>query len=251
MTYNSKTTKEEWIYGINPLLEAIRGGAKIKSVCISLSRQRNLSNIKQKAEEAGLTVVFKDENFFDKMFPKGHQGVAALILQKGYIEFDELLKIPERKKEHAFFLILDCIEDPRNFGAILRTAEAAGVHGVIIPSHKSAGLSPLVYKASAGAVEYIPVAQVSNLKHAIEALKKEGVWVYGADMEGKETLWDMDFTYPMAVVLGSEGSGIRRTVKEHCDHIFKIPLTGNVASLNVSVAAGVLIFEILRQRQGK
>lgn len=246
---SKELTKECWIYGINPVLEAISAGGRVKSIYISSSRHKNNSGIQQKAEKVGVPVKVEDEGFFNRAFPKGHQGVAALVLQKGYTELDELLKIPSKKNEPAFFIILDCIEDPRNLGAILRTAEAGGVHGVILPSHGSAGLTPVVYKASAGAVEYVPIARVSNIKRAIDSLKSVGIWVYGADLHGKDALWDMDFKCPLAIVLGSEGAGIRRTVKEHCDCLIRIPLKGMVTSLNVSVAASILIFEILRQRE--
>lgn len=241
--------KEGWLYGINPVLEAIRAGGKIKSVHISSGRHKGLSRIIDEAEKAGLPVKIEDKDFFNKTFLKGHQGIAARISQKEYIKLDELLKIPSKRNEQAFFIILDCIQDPRNLGAILRVAEAGGVHGIILQSHRSAGLSPAVYKTSAGAVEYIPVAQVSNLKRAISLLKDEKIWVYGADMEGENTLWDTDFRRPLAIVLGSEGGGIRRTVRERCDSLLRIPLKGRVTSLNVSVATGILIFEILRQRQ--
>jgi len=243
--------KEEWLYGINPVLEAIRAGTKISSIHISSGRHKKLSEIIKEAEKAGLPVKIEDKDFFNKTFPKGHQGVTARILQKGYIELDELLKIPSKRNEPAFFILLDCIEDPRNLGAILRVAEAGGVHGIILQSHRSVGLSPAVYKTSAGAVEYIAVARVSNLKRAIDALKSEGILICGADMEGKNTLWDMDLRHPIAFVLGSEGAGIRRTVRERCDCLLKIPLKGRVTSLNVSVATGILVFEVLRQRQGK
>jgi len=243
--------KEQWLYGINPVLEAIMAGGKIKSIHISHGRQRKVSKIINEAEKAGLPIKIEEKDFFSKTFPKGHQGVAARILQKEYIDLEELLKMPARKNEKAFFVLLDCIEDPRNLGAILRTAEAGGVHGIILQSHRSAGLVPAVYRASAGAVEYVPLARVSNLKYAIDVLRDEGVWIYGADIDGKDALWDADFTRPAAIVLGSEGKGLRRIVRQRCDYILRIPLRGRVTSLNVSVAAGILIFEILRQRQEK
>jgi len=244
-------TKKEWLYGINPVLEAIRAGTKIKSIHISSGRHKKLSEIIESAEKRGLPVKIEGKDFFNKTFLKGHQGVAAWILQKGYIELEELLKVPSKRNEQAFFVLLDCIQDPRNLGAILRVAEAGGVHGIILQSHRSAGLSPAVYKTSAGAVEYIPIARVSNLKQAIDILKGEGILICGADMEGKNTLWDMDLRQPIAIVLGSEGAGIRRTVMKRCDCLLRIPLKGRVTSLNVSVATGILVFEVLRQRQEK
>jgi len=250
MTKNRKLVKDQWLYGVNPVNEAIKGGREIRCIYISYSRHRKISGIKHEAEKLQIPVKIEGEDFFRK-FPKGHQGIVARVLQKGYVEIDELLRIPSEKNEPAFFLILDCIEDPRNLGAILRTAEAGGVHGVILQSCRSAGLSPAVYKTSAGAVEYIPIAQVSNVKYAIDTLKREGIRVYGADMGGENTLWDMDLSSSVAIVLGSEGFGLRRTVKQRCDHLLRIPYKGRVTSLNVSVATGVLIFEILRQRREK
>lgn len=250
MTKNRGIVEDQWIYGVNPVNEAIKSGGEIKCIYISHSRHRKTSEIKQEAEKSQIPVKIEDEDFFTK-FPKGHQGIVARVLQKGYVEIDELLRIPSEKNEPAFFLILDCIEDPRNLGAILRTAEAGGVHGVILQSRRSAGLGPAVYKTSVGAVEYIPIARVPNVKYAIDILKRKGIIVYGADMKGENTLWDMDLGYPLAIVLGSEGSGLRRTVKQRCDHLLRIPYKGRVTSLNVSVAAGVLIFEILRQRREK
>lgn len=243
-----KQSSDNWIYGVNPVLEALKAGGRIKSIHISSGRHKTVPEIMQEAKKNGLTVKIEDEDFFNKTFPKGHQGVAARISQKGYVELDELLKIPSQKNEPAFFLILDCIEDPQNLGAILRTAETAGVHGIIIQSHRAAGLSPAAYKSSAGAVEYMPVAQVSNIKNVIDLLKKTGVWIYGADMQAKETLWDTDLRGPAAIVMGSEGSGLRKTVREHCDCLLRIPLKGRVSSLNVSVASALIVFEVLRQR---
>ncbi|MBI4680272.1 MAG: RNA methyltransferase [Nitrospirae bacterium] len=158
-----KPSNDNWIYDVNPVLEALKAGGRIKSIRISSGRHKTVPEIMQASEKAGIPVTIETEDFFNKTFPKGHQGVAARISQKGYVELDELLKIPSERNEPAFFLILDCIEDPQNLGAILRTAETAGVHGVIIQSHRAAGLSPAVYKSSAGAVEYLPVAQVSNI----------------------------------------------------------------------------------------
>lgn len=248
---NRISPNNHWLYGVNPVLEAIRAGGRVKSIHISFRRRKNIPLIIQEAKNAGLPVKIEDEKFFNKIFPKGHQGIVAKVEQKEYLGLEELLQIPVKKNEPAFFIILDCIEDPQNLGAILRTAEAGGVHGIILQSHRSAGLSPTVYKTSAGAVEYVPVVRVPNIKQAIDVLKDKGVWIYGADMQGKVALWDLNFRCPLAIVIGSEGSGIRKTVKERCDYLLKIPLKGKITSLNVSVAAGVLIFEILRQRQEK
>jgi len=239
----------EWIYGLNPVLEAIRAGRNIKCILISSSRHDKLINIKKEAEIRNIAVKVSDPVFFDHTFRKGHQGVAAEVFSKDYIALDELLDIPFKKKETPLFLILDCIEDPRNLGAILRVADAAGIHGIIIQSHRSASLGPVVSKVSAGAVEYVPVCQVANIKHAIYEMKEKGISVVGTEAAAEKTLWDIDFRLPLALVIGSEGKGIRKTVGNLCDILVNIPMQGKINSLNVSVATGIFAYEILRQRR--
>lgn len=237
-----------WIYGLNPVREALRAGRNIKEVYLSSSRDEKISLIGEEVEKRKIPLKIVDIKFFNNLFPKGHQGVAAKVLQKEYVDFYVLLDIPVKKSELPFFLVLDCIEDPRNFGAILRSAEAAGVHGVIIQAHRSAGVGPEVSKASAGAIEYIPVSQVSNIKHAISEMKERGITIIGAEVNSELVLWDVDLTVPVALVIGSEGKGLRKTVAEQCDFIASLPIKGMVNSLNASVAAGIVIFEVLRQR---
>jgi len=239
-----------WLYGINPVIEALKAGSKIEVIYVSSTRYESqaIKEIRKKAEEMALPLKIKDADFFNKNFPKGHQGIVARIVEKEFINLEKLLKIPSQRQEAAFFILLDCIEDPRNFGAIIRAAEAGGVHGIIIQTHRTAGFGPTVYKTSAGAVEYMAVTRVSNIKYAIERLKEEGVWIYGADVEGEDTLWNVDFKKPTAVVFGSEGAGLRKTIQKRCDCLIKIPLRGQINSLNVSVAAGILIYEVFRQR---
>lgn len=240
-----------WIYGLNPVLEAIRAGRNIKEVYLSSSRHEKLPLIEKEIERRKIPVKIVDIKFFNDLFPKGHQGIAAKGSQKGYIDIDDLLNIPVNKNELPFFLILDCIEDPRNFGAILRSAEAAGVHGVIVQAYRAAGLGPEVSKASAGAVEYVPVSQVSNIKHAISKMKKMDIAIIGAEAGSELMPWDIDLSVPVGLVIGSEGKGLRKTVAEKCDFITSLPMKGIINSLNVSVAAGILMFEILRQRTRK
>ena len=163
----------------------------------------------------------------------------------------ELLNIPEKRNETPLFLILDCIEDPGNVGAIVRSADAAGVHGVVIQEHRSAGLGPAVSKASAGAVEYVPVSRVSNIKHAISEMKERGITIIGAESGSGNMPWDVDFSVPAGLVIGSEYRGLRKTVAEKCDFVVSIPMRGRVNSLNVSAASAVLMFEVLRQRMRK
>ncbi|HBG92557.1 MAG: 23S rRNA (guanosine(2251)-2'-O)-methyltransferase RlmB [Nitrospirae bacterium GWF2_44_13] len=240
-----------WIYGLNPVLEALRARKNIKEVYISSGRHEKFFLIKKETESRGIALRIVDAAFFNERFPKGHQGIAVKVSEKGYMDLYELLNIPEKRNEIPFFLILDCIEDPGNVGAILRSADAAGVHGVIVQEHRSAGLSPAVSKASAGAVEYVPVSQVSNIKHAISEMKEREITIIGAEGGLGNMPWDVDFSVPAGLVIGSEGRGLRKTVAEKCDFVVSIPMRGRVNSLNVSVAGAVLMFEVLRQRVRK
>ncbi len=229
-------------------MEALRAGSNISSVYISISRREKVPDLDQALELRGMSSKKVDESFFEEKFPKGHQGIAARIESRTYADLDDLAGIPEGKGQVPLFLILDGIEDPRNFGSILRVADAGGVHGVVIQSHRSASLTPEAVKASAGASEHVVISMVPNIKHAISLMKDAGITIVGAEAEGESTVWDMDFTGPIALVVGSEAEGMRRTVKEHCDHIIKLPMQGKVNSLNASVATGIIIFEIMRQR---
>jgi len=240
-----------WIYGLNPVLEALRAGRNIKEVYISSGRHEKILLIKKETESRGIALRIVDAAFFNERFPKGHQGVAAKVSEKGYLDIYELLNIPEKRNETPLFLILDCIEDPGNVGAIVRSADAAGVHGVVIQEHRSAGLGPAVSKASAGAVEYVPVSRVSNIKHAISEMKERGITIIGAESGSGNMPWDVDFSVPTGLVIGSEYRGLRKTVAEKCDFVVSIPMRGRVNSLNVSAASAVLMFEVLRQRMRK
>lgn len=241
-------SRDEWVYGLNPVFEAIRSGRHVKTVFLSVSRREGIAGIEREIAARGITLKKADQFFFDSRFPKGHQGIAAAVAPREYADLEELLRIPALRNEPPFFLILDCIEDPRNFGAILRTADAGGVHGVVIQSHRSATLVPEAVKASAGASEYIPVAMVANVKHAMADMKESGVLVVGAEAETGRTIWDLDLSVPLALVVGSEGKGLRKTVKEDCDVLVSLPMKGRVNSLNVSVAAAIMIYEIIHQR---
>ncbi len=239
---------ERWIYGLNPVLEAIRSGRKVKSVLLSSSRKDKASEIIKEISLRGIKLRKADERFFDNRFPKGHQGIAAIVSSRKYTDIADLLSIPSKKGEVPVFLILDCIEDPRNFGAILRVADAGGVHGVVIQSRRSAHLSPEAIKTSAGASEHISIAMLPNIKHAIREMKEMGLTVIGAEAGMEKTIWDLDLSIPLAIVTGSEGRGLRRTIKEDCDILVSIPMKGRINSLNASVATGIIIFEIIRQR---
>lgn len=226
----------------------MRAGRTIHQIYISTGRSDKIGEIKEAARITHIPICFSDPSFFDSAFGKGHQGVAAEVVPKDYTPLDDLLDIPGRKGETEFFLILDCIEDPRNFGAILRVADAAGVHGIVIQSHRSVLSGPAVSKVSAGAVEHVPVALVPNIKHAIYAMKERGITIAGADAGAHDTLWRAQLGEPLALVIGSEGKGLRKTIAALCDVLVSIPLYGKINSLNVSVATGIIAFEILRQR---
>ncbi len=240
--------QEEWIYGLNPVLEAIRAGRNVRVLYISSTRHERVSDIRKEAEMRRIPVENPDMGFFDSRFPKGHQGIAARVVRRSYVSIDDLLDMPSGTNETPLFVILDSVEDPRNFGGIIRSADAAGAHGIIIQTYRSVSLGPEVSKTSAGAVEHVPVSMVTNIKHAIRKMKDKGITVIGAEAGAHSTVWDADLTVPLALVVGSEGKGIRRTVGESCDKVVSLPMKGKVNSLNVSVAAGILLFEVLRQR---
>ncbi len=239
------------LFGINAVIEALRSNRPVERLLIAEKRKmdRDVLEIVRLARTKGIEVRTTSREELNHEAPNSlHQGIVAIASARQYVPFDDILEIPTRKGQAALLLILDGVEDPRNFGAILRTAEAIGVHGVIIPQRRAVGLTETVAKAAAGALEYVPVAKVVNIVNAIEAIKKEGVWVVGAEAGGETSYWDIDFVRPTALVMGGEGKGVRRLVKEHCDSLVSLPLLGHLSSLNVSVAAGVLLYEVLRQR---
>ena len=248
MKKRQKPQQEEWIYGLNPVLEAVRAGREVKAVFLSSARKEKISKIEEEISSHGIKINKTDSLFFEDRFGKGHQGIAALVAARKYTDLEDLLAVPTEKGEVPLFLILDCIEDPRNFGAILRVADVGGVNGVVIQAYRSASLSPEAVKASAGASEYIPVAMVPNIKHAIREMKKSGIIIAGAEASAETTIWDADLKGPLTLVIGSEGHGLRKTVKEECDGLVNLPMKGKVNSLNASVATGIIIFEIMRQR---
>ena len=243
--------QEEWIYGLNPVLEAVRSGREVKAVFLSFARRDKVSEIEGEISSRGIKINREDNFFFDSRFAKGHQGIAALVAPRGYADFDELMGTPSRKNEMPLFLLLDGVEDPRNFGAVLRVADAGGVHGVVIQAYRSASLSPEAVKASAGASEHIPIAMVPNIKNAMRDMKESGITIVGAEADADLSPWETDLTIPLALVIGSEGGGMRKTVREQCDLLVRLPMRGKVNSLNVSVATGIIIFEVMRQRMIK
>ena len=242
--------REDIIEGRNAVIEALRAGRPIDKIFIAKGeRDRTLGHIAARARDAGVPVVEADSRKLDAMSPFGaHQGVIAQAAVRAYCTLEELLAVAHERGEAPFLIACDEVSDPHNLGAIIRTAECAGAHGVIIPKRRSAGLTATVDKTSAGAAEHMAVARVANLPSALEALKKQGLWIYGAAAEGSAPLWKTDFTGPVCMVIGSEGDGMGRLVRECCDFTVSIPLLGKVSSLNASAAAAVLMYELVRQR---
>lgn len=241
------------IFGVNPVTEALKAGRPVQRVLIAEQRKsdRDVKEILRLARDRGIEVRMTARDALNREAPHAlHQGVIALAAAREYATLDDILRIPPEKGQTPLFLVLDGVEDPRNLGAILRTAEAAGVHGVIIPERRAAGLTDTVAKTAAGALEYVPVVKVVNIASTLGELKKAGVWVAGAEADGETVYWDADFIRPTALVLGGEDKGVRRLVKDHCDYLVSLPLMGRINSLNVSVAAGTLLYEVLRQRRG-
>ncbi len=208
----------------------------------------SINKIMGKAKDMGIVIQQVDKNKLDSMAEgNAHQGVVALVTGYEYSEVADMLQLAKTRNESPFILILDGIEDTHNLGAIIRTAECAGVHGVVIPKRRAAMVNQTVYKSSAGAVEHMKVAQVGNITQTIEDLKKEGLWIYGADMDGEKEYFRTDLKGAIALVIGNEGKGLSRLVKEKCDVLVSIPMTGKVGSLNASNAASILIYEVVRQ----
>jgi len=241
---------EGMIEGRNAVTEALRSGVSIDKVFIAKGEtDATLKFIASTARTAGAAVVEADKRKLDSMsITQSHQGVIAMASYTEYVTIDDILETARNKGEEPLIVLCDEISDPHNLGAIIRTCEATGAHGVIIPKRRSAGLNATVAKASSGAIFHIPVARVTNLTTAVKELKKAGVWFFAASPDGDKTIWESDFTSATAFVIGSEGSGISRLVSENCDYKIKIPMNGKISSLNASVSAAVLLFEAVRQR---
>lgn len=244
--------KEFIIEGRNPVIEAFRAGKTIDKLYVLDGCQDGpVRTIVREAKKADTIIHFVDKERLDHMANSGHhQGVVAVAAAYDYAEVEDILQIAKDKNEPPFVFILDEIEDPHNLGAIIRTANLAGAHGVIIPKRRAVGLTATVAKTSAGAINYTPVAKVTNIGRTIDELKEQGMWFVCADMGG-QTMYDLNLTGSIGLVIGNEGSGVSRLVKEKCDMIASIPMKGDIDSLNASVAAGVLAYEVVRQRMTK
>lgn len=243
--------EEFTIEGRNAVIEAFRSGKTIDKLYILDGCQDGpVMTIKREAKKQGCLVKYMTRERLDQMSDTGkHQGVIAVAAAYGYAEVEDILAAARAKGEEPFLFLLDNIEDPHNLGAIIRTANLAGAHGVIIPKNRAVGLTAAVVRTSAGALNYTPVAKVTNLAKTIEELKREGMWFVCADMGGT-TMYQLDLKGPIGLVIGSEGEGVGRLVKEKCDMVASIPMKGDIDSLNASVAAGILAYEIVRQRIG-
>ena len=241
--------KEFVIEGRNAVLEAFRAGKTIDKLFVLDGCQDGpVKSILREAKKTDTIINFVDKERLDRLANSGHhQGVVAQAAAYEYAEVEDILNAAKEKGEAPFIFILDEIEDPHNLGAIIRTANLCGAHGVIIPKRRAVGLTATVAKTSAGAINYTPVAKVTNIAKTIEELKKEGMWFVCADMDG-QTMYDLNLTGPIGLVIGNEGAGVSRLVKEKCDFTASIPMKGDIDSLNASVAAGVLAYEIVRQR---
>ncbi len=240
----------EYIIGRNACLELLNSGRTVDKIYIQKGEQKgSILKIIGKAKFLGIHVQEIDRRRLEEITNStNHQGICALVSDFIYSSIEEILAYSEKKGEPPFLVFLDGIEDPHNLGAIIRTAEVAGVHGVIIPNRRSASINATVEKTSAGATSYMKVCQVTNLSRAIEEVKKKNIFVYGADGDAQSLHTQTNLTGPIALVIGNEGKGISQNIKKHCDELIKIPMFGNISSLNASNAAAILIYEIIRQR---
>lgn len=245
-----KEVREDLIEGRNSVIEALRSDRTIENILVANGNLTgSINKIMGIAKEKGIVIKEVDKKKLDSMSVTGsHQGVMAIVTPYKYSQVEDILNYAKEKGEKPFILVLDEIEDPHNLGSIIRTAEICGVHGVIIPKRRNVGITPVVYKTSAGAIEYMRVAKVPNINREIDRIKEEGIWVYGADMDGENYCFKTDFKGPVALVIGSEGKGISKLTKKKCDVLVKIPMLGSITSLNASVAAGIMMYEVLKQK---
>ena len=243
---------ENQLEGRNALTEALRSGRTIDKVFVAAGNtDRSLEHLAAEAKKAGAVVVPVDRRKLDAMSTtRSHQGIIALAAAREYFTIDDILQEAADRGEAPLIIVCDELSDPHNLGAILRTAECSGAHGVIIPKRRSVGLTATVAKAAAGAVEYMKVAKVSNINNAIAELKEKGVWVFGTAAEGSVPMYQADLTGPAAIVVGNEGDGMSQLVRKNCDMLVHIPMKGRISSLNASVAASILLYEAVRQRLG-
>ncbi|MBC8061811.1 MAG: 23S rRNA (guanosine(2251)-2'-O)-methyltransferase RlmB [Clostridiaceae bacterium] len=244
--------REDLIEGRNAVIEALKSDRTIEQILVAKGdTEGSINVVLGLAKEKGIVVKEVDRKKLDQMSDFGaHQGVLAIVTPYNYYEVNEILEYAKEKGEKPFIIVLDEIEDPHNFGAIIRTAEISGVHGIIITKRRNVGVTPTVYKTSAGAVEHMRIAKVTNINTTLDILKAAGIWVYGADSLGENYCFNEKLDGAIALVIGSEGRGISKLTKEKCDVLIKIPMVGQITSLNASVAAGIIMYEVLKQKIG-
>ncbi|HEU4686459.1 MAG TPA: 23S rRNA (guanosine(2251)-2'-O)-methyltransferase RlmB [Nitrospira sp.] len=237
------------IYGFHAVRESLRAANRSLQRVLVVRTDRQFAEVVQAARSKGIPVHIEPPAAFDRLVPHGrHQGVIAVVAAKSYSSLEEILEHARRRQEPPLVLILDGVEDPQNLGAIVRTAEGAGVHGIVIPERRAVGLTSVVAKVAAGALDHMRVARVTNLASLVEVLKNEGLWIYALDQAGAQSYAEIDMTGPLAVIAGGEGSGVRPGLLKQCDGHIRIPMRGKIESLNVSAAVAVTLFEALRQR---
>lgn len=240
---------QDFIIGKNAVIEALKSDREINKLLIAEGSQKGqMQQVIGLAKQKNVLVQFVPKKKIDGMVEGNHQGVVAQVAAYEYAELDDLFVAAERKNETPFFLLLDEIEDPHNLGSIMRTADAVGAHGIIIPKRRAVGLTATVAKASTGAIEYIPVVRVTNMARTIDELKERGIWIAGTDAVGEEDYRSFDGTLPLGLVIGSEGKGMGRLIRDKCDFLIRLPMKGHVTSLNASVAAALLMYEVFRKR---
>jgi 23S rRNA (guanosine2251-2'-O)-methyltransferase len=242
------------LFGRNPVLELLRADSRRVEEIAILAEGRGpaLQTLLTLARQRGVKVSYRTRDQLSAIAGTAHhQGVVARVAEAAYVPLADLLNLPAERKEPALFLALDRIQDPRNLGAVLRTAEATGVHGVVLPTHHAVGLTPAVAKSAMGGMEHVPVAREANVVNVLEAMKQESIWVMGAALRGGDAPWAVDLTGPLCLVLGGEGEGLRPLVARSCDRLLTLPMKGKIGSLNVSAAAAVLCYEVLRQRSAR
>lgn len=236
------------IIGRNPVMEAVKSGRQVDKLLMQKDGEGSVRKIASLARERKIMIQYVDKIALDRLCPgRPHQGVAALAAVHDYCDVDDILSVAAKRGEDPFVVLLDGLEDPHNLGAIMRTADAVGAHGVIIPERRAVGLTETVAKASAGAIEYVPVARVKNLVQTIQKLKEAGLWIAALDMEG-QCYYEAELAGPIALVVGGEGQGVSRLVRESCDFVLSIPMKGKISSLNASNAAAILMYEVCRKR---
>lgn len=240
----------KFIYGIHPVEEALKSNLPIQKIFLGTQKpSSNLQRILEMARKKRVPIIFTQRESLERMSGGGvHQNIVAMLQEISYAGMEEILSRWRRSGSKALFLILDGVQDPQNFGSIIRTSLGLGVDGILIPKDRAVGITPVVVKASAGAVAHLPIGRVINIATTIDHLKKEGIWIFGASGEAEDRLYDLDLNIDLAIVIGGEGKGIRPLVKKRCDRLFSIPMKGPVSSFNVSVSTGIILYEVMRQR---